>query len=133
MAAYSDQDELVRQIELVDPEHVCLVEERAAGELRDRLGTKVTVVSGKPGLVELARIGSAPIILNAIVGGAGLAATVAALEEGKHLALANKESLVAAGELVKQKLTSHGGVIVPVDSEHSAIWQCIMGEEREDI
>lgn len=133
LAANSNHEELAKQIELVDPERVCLVEEEAAAKLRDRIETRAEVLSGESGLVELARSPSATTVLNAIVGSAGLAVTIASLEAGKHLALANKESLVAAGELVMQKLIDHGGSIVPVDSEHSALWQCLVGEDRDSV
>lgn len=100
----------------------------------------VSATSAKPGwctgpecLVQAATHPDADIVLNAVVGAAGLAATLAALRAGKRVALANKESLVIGGELVMQAARDHGGTLVPVDSEHSAILQCMAGRRREDI
>ena len=76
-------------------------------------------------LAELAAHPDADVVLNAVVGFAGLPATIGALEAGKRLALANKESLIAAGPVVAKARAAGGGEIVPVDSEHSAIWQCL--------
>ena len=88
---------------------------------------------GRNCLVEAATRSDVDIVLNAVVGAAGLDATLAALESGKRVALANKETLVMAGHLVQQALERGGGEIVPVDSEHSAILQCIAGRAREDV
>jgi 1-deoxy-D-xylulose-5-phosphate reductoisomerase len=84
-------------------------------------------------LVEAATRDDVDIVLNAVVGAAGLDATLAALESGKRVALANKETLVMAGHLVRQAMKRGGGEIVPVDSEHSAILQCIAGRRHEDV
>ena len=83
-------------------------------------------------VVELARTPGA-IVVNGIVGAAGLRATVAALEAGNRVALANKESLVAGGSVVKAALSRHGGELIPVDSEHSALLQCLVGESRDSV
>lgn len=88
---------------------------------------------GRRCLVEAATRPDVDIVLNAVVGAAGLDATLAALESGKRVALANKETLVMAGRLVQQAMARGGGEIVPVDSEHSAILQCIGGRGKEDI
>lgn len=88
---------------------------------------------GRDCLVSAATRGDVDIVLNAVVGSAGLDATLAALEAGKRVALANKETLVMAGHLVRQAMERGGGEIVPVDSEHSAILQCIAGRRREDV
>jgi 1-deoxy-D-xylulose-5-phosphate reductoisomerase len=88
---------------------------------------------GRECLVRAATRGDVDIVLNAVVGSAGLDATLAALEAGKRVALANKETLVMAGHLVRQAMERGGGEIVPVDSEHSAILQCMAGRNREDV
>ncbi len=90
-------------------------------------------ISGAGAAVEAARCEGADIVLNALVGIAGLAPTLAALETGKRLALANKESLVAGGELVLEALRRGGGELLPVDSEHSAIHQCLAGRPLSEI
>jgi 1-deoxy-D-xylulose-5-phosphate reductoisomerase len=88
---------------------------------------------GRQCLVDAATRADVDIVLNAVVGAAGLEATLAALESGKRVALANKETLVMAGHLVREAMERGGGEIVPVDSEHSAILQCIAGRRREDV
>ena len=90
-------------------------------------------LTGADAVTELARLPHADIVLNAVVGAAGLRATIAALEAGKRCALANKESLVAAGELVLEAGRRGGGELVPVDSEHSAILQCIGSGRRREV
>jgi 1-deoxy-D-xylulose-5-phosphate reductoisomerase len=87
---------------------------------------------GSEAILEMARLPGA-IVVNGIVGSAGLGATVAALEKGNRVALANKESLVAGGPVVKSALTEHGGELIPVDSEHSALLQCLAGESPESV
>ena len=89
--------------------------------------------TGPEGVVELAALPSADVVVNAVVGAAGLPPTLAALEAGKRCALANKESLVAAGDLVLEAARRGGGELVPVDSEHSAILQCIGAARRDEI
>jgi 1-deoxy-D-xylulose-5-phosphate reductoisomerase len=88
---------------------------------------------GRDCLVQAATRHDVDIVLNAVVGAAGLDATLAALEAGKRVALANKETLVMAGHLVRKAMEKGGGEIVPVDSEHSAILQCMAGRNREDV
>ncbi len=110
------------------PELVAAVDETAAAELRVRLAdTPVRVVSGKEGLMEAACLPAADTVVTAVVGIAGLEPTLAAIDAGKRIALANKETLVCAGELVMDRAAEKGAEIVPVDSEHSAIFQCLQG------
>jgi len=92
-----------------------------------------TWAAGRAALLELCERGDVDVVVNALVGSAGLQPTVRALEAGKRLALANKESLVAGGPLVLEAARHGGGELVPVDSEHSAILQCLRGSEREDL
>ena len=116
------------------PNIVCVADEKAAKDLRTRLGdTKVCVVPGEEGLLEAASEKEADTVVTAVVGTAGLRPTMAAIEAGKTIALANKETLVCAGELVMAAAKKHGAEIVPVDSEHSAIFQCLMGREKGEL
>ena len=102
--------------------------ERAPAELRVRLAdTTVKVLSGEEGILEAAALAEADTVVTAIVGVAGLRPTLAAIDRGKRIALANKETLVCAGELVMAQAEQTGAEIVPVDSEHSAIFQCLQG------
>ena len=106
---------------------VC-VDPAAAADLKVRLAdTPVRVASGPEGLLEAAALPSADTVVTAVVGVAGLEPTLAAIRAGKRIALANKETLVCAGELVMDQAEEHGAEVVPVDSEHSAIFQCLQG------
>jgi 1-deoxy-D-xylulose-5-phosphate reductoisomerase len=126
LSAHRDGAKLVKQALEFKPEVVCLSDEQAAVEHGPALAKVATMVlEGADGVAALAGWPTADIVVNAVVGLAGLPASVAALEHGKKLALANKESLVAAGQLLMQLANEHGGQVIPVDSEHSAIWQCL--------
>ncbi len=110
------------------PSLAVAVEETSAADLRTRLAdTGTKVLSGRGGLLEAASLPEADTVVTAIVGVAGLEPTLAAIECGKRIALANKETLVCAGELVMARAKERGAEIVPVDSEHSAIFQCLQG------
>ncbi len=110
------------------PKLAVAVDEKAAADLRARLAdTQVKVLSGREGLLEAASLPEADTVVTAIVGVAGLRPTLAAIDAGKRIALANKETLVCAGELVMARAEEKGAEIVPVDSEHSAIFQCLQG------
>ena len=124
-----------RNIELLEaqarefmPELVVIESESDAKDLRTRLSdTTVRVASGMSGLIELAEMESSDIFVAAIVGMIGIRPTIAAIEEGKDIALANKETLVAAGHIIMPLATERAVKILPVDSEHSAIFQCLQG------
>ncbi len=105
--------------------HVGVVSDRDAEELRGLMGRDETIVVGAPGLSELATLGD--VVVNAVVGFAGLPVTLSALSAGKRLALANKESLIAAAPLVQLVRDTPGASILPIDSEHCAIHQCLAG------
>jgi 1-deoxy-D-xylulose-5-phosphate reductoisomerase len=133
LVARSNADLLEEQAREFLPLMVGLVEEGPASRLRERLnGTGIEVRAGAGCLVEAAAHPLAEVVLNAVVGSAGLPATLAALGAGKKLALANKESLVAGGDLVLQAL-SGGGELIPVDSEHSAVFHCLSGEDPGSV
>jgi len=116
------------------PQMVAVVDEKAAEDLRIRLSdTSVRVVGGKEGLLEAAVQENTDTTVTAIVGIAGLEPTLAAIRAGKRIALANKETLVCAGELVMSEARKYGAQIVPVDSEHSAIFQCLEGNRGSEV
>ena len=118
-------EEQVRQFK---PELAVMMDERAAADLRIRLAdTPVRVASGMEGLLEAAELPSADTVLTAVVGMIGLRPTMAAIREGKRIALANKETLVCAGQLVMEEARDFGAEILPVDSEHSALFQSLQG------
>jgi len=126
LSANSSIDLLEEQIHKFKPELVAVFDEKAAQELKARIGsTKLRIVHGIEGQQKAARESGADIIVTAISGQAGLEPTLAALETGKRIALANKEPLVCAGEKVMQIAEQYKAEIIPVDSEHSAIFQCL--------
>jgi 1-deoxy-D-xylulose-5-phosphate reductoisomerase len=127
LSALTGVETLIEQATRFDVERIALADAHAAARAAE-LWTGGEVLSGPDGLVSLVTESGCDIVLNAIVGSAGLLATVAALGEGIDLALANKESLVVGGELVGQLAEATGAQIIPVDSEHSALHQLISGE-----
>ena len=133
LTAHSNVEILEEQARAFRPLLVGMVSEQAAARIRSRLaGTGIEVAAGPQCLLEAAAHPLADIVLNGVVGSAGLPPTLAALGAGKRLALANKESMVAGGELVLQALRA-GGEIIPVDSEHGAIFHCLRGEDAADV
>ena len=127
LSAHSNIDLLERQIYEFHPQIACVTDESRANELKKRIGNKCVIVTGTDGLLETASMPEADTMLNALVGVAGLLPTMAAIESGKHIALSNKETLVTAGELVMRRAREKQVNIIPVDSEHSAIFQCLQG------
>ena len=128
LTAHSSVKQLEEQARRFRPELAVLVDEKAAADLRVRLAdTNVRVLSGMGGLTEAAAHPSADTVVTAVVGMVGLRPTLAAIREGKRIALANKETLVCAGQLVLEEAKDYGARIIPVDSEHSALFQCLEG------
>jgi len=126
LAAKSNLDLLERQIRRFQPKLVSVATEEGARELKERLqGLPVDLGRGEEGLIEVATVGEADLVVSAIVGSAGLLPTMAAIQAGKDIALANKEVLVMAGELVMAEAKARGVMVLPVDSEHSAVFQCL--------
>jgi len=124
-----------QQIERFRPRLAAVFDEAHARELRRLLGpaSATDVLFGPEGYRETAAFADADMVVSAMVGAAGLLPTLDAIEAGKDIALANKETLVMAGHLVLRKATERGVKIIPVDSEHSAIFQCLQGNRREDV
>jgi 1-deoxy-D-xylulose-5-phosphate reductoisomerase len=135
MTANSSVDLLEAQAREFRPRLAVLYDEDAANELRCRLaGTETEVMSGMDGLIAAATLDEADTVVTAVVGMIGLRPTLAAVEKKKRVALANKETLVCAGELVMDAVDRCGAELVPVDSEHSAIFQCLQGcRDRGEI
>ena len=133
LTAGSNYGLLEEQIRKYKPRYAALSDEKAAAELKIRVAdTDTRVLSGKEGVTECAILGDSDTVLNSIVGIAGLAPTVAAVEEGRNIALANKETLVAGGRIVTEKAKEKKVLLLPVDSEHSAIFQCLQGMNKKD-
>lgn len=133
LTANNNIELLQKQIEEFHPETVVVVDENKAGELKSNLKENCKVLSGKDALCEVASQSDYDILLGAVVGFSGLAPTIEAIKRGKRIALANKETLVVAGELVTSLALEHNAEIIPVDSEHSAIFQCLVGEKKEQV
>ena len=134
LTAARSSEVLIEQVRKFQPEAVAVVESIAANEVKDALsGSGVEVLSGREGLLELASRDDVDVVLNGLVGSAGMEPTIRALEAGIDVALSNKESLVMAGELIENIKKETGAEIYPVDSEHSAIWQCLQGEDTNNI
>ena len=128
LTAHTQIDLLERQARQLMPRLAVLYDETAAQELRRRLrGTGIEVMAGEEGLLAAATLPEADTVVTAVMGSVGLKPTLAAIRQGKRIALANKETLVCAGELVMDAAAQYGAEIVPVDSEHSAVFQCLQG------
>ena len=128
LAAKRNEELLEKQVRKFKPKLVCLYDENAYRGMKIRLADlSVQLVTGMEGLCEAATLPEADVILNSVVGMIGLQPTLAAIHAGKDIALANKETLVTGGELVMKAAAEKGVKIYPVDSEHSAIFQCLRG------
>ena len=132
LAAHRNIEVLRQQIKEFHPKVVAIADSKAAKELRS-LDPGCEILEGDQGLRELALRGDYDVFVGALVGFAGLAPTVEAMRLGKRIALANKETLVVAGELLTKMAVKSGSKIIPIDSEHSAIYQCLVGEISESI
>ncbi|MDB4470755.1 1-deoxy-D-xylulose-5-phosphate reductoisomerase [Deltaproteobacteria bacterium] len=134
LSAGKNVDLLQKQVETFRPKIVAVATEQGAETLAARFkGLDVQVVCGVEGLIQCATYPDSQMVVAAIVGAAGLVPTMAAIKAGKDIALANKETLVAAGPLVMDEVTRQGSNMIPVDSEHSAIFQSLAGQRSEDI
>src|SRR4030095_14088250 len=134
ITAHKNHDLLVRQALQFHPNIVIIVDETKYAEVKNALAsTETKVFAGEKALEEVAAMDCYDLMLAAIVGYAGLRPTLNALCNGKTIALANKETLVVAGDIIIQKAVENRVPIIPVDSEHSAIFQCLIGEKRNRI
>ena len=134
LAAHSSIDMLEQQARKFRPSKVCIYRDDKYSELKERLAdTDIKVLSGMDGLCEIAVMEESDIVLNSVVGMVGLLPTLTAMEAGKNVALANKETLVAGGKLVTELAKKKGVTIYPIDSEHSAVFQCLQGNKREQL
>lgn len=134
LTAHSNDDLLIKQALEFKPNVVVIVEESKYPKVKEALSKEnIKVFAGEASLEQAAGMNTYDIMLAAIVGYAGLKPTLKAIESGKVIALANKETLVVAGDLMVQKAIQTGSALIPVDSEHSAIFQCLVGENRNPI
>lgn len=134
LAAGSNIELLEKQIKEFKPEIVCVYQEKKAAELRKRLGyLKVEIVDGMEGMIDCATIVSGDIIVAAVVGMIGIRPVIEGIKSGKDIAFANKETLVTAGHIIMPLIKKMGVQMLPVDSEHSAVFQCLNGENQKDV
>jgi 1-deoxy-D-xylulose-5-phosphate reductoisomerase len=133
LAVHSNIQKLYEQIEEFEPEIVAVYDKESALRLKNSIKNNVKVVDGMDGLCEVAAYHNSDTIVSAISGSIGLLPTYTAIENGKNIALANKETMVIAGDIINTKAREQNVSIIPVDSEHSAIFQCLYGNDRKDL
>src|SRR3954469_2041534 len=133
LAAGNNVDLLVEQVKKFQPEAISILDPAKIPHLQTKLGTNIPIHSGNEGLIHLATLPAADIVLIAIVGTAGLQPALAAIRTGKDIAVASKEILVMAGEIVMNEARKHGVKVLAVDSEHSAIFQCLDGKPPASV
>jgi len=133
LTGFSNIRVLASLVNEFSPKLVCVSDSKAANELKLRISTSCEILTGENGLATCAAQNDADIVVNALVGRVGLAPTLTAINAGKDIALANKETLVTAGELIMTAARKKSVRITPIDSEHSAIWQCLQGNEDNEI
>lgn len=124
---------LLKQIREFNPKYVVVKDENLANSFKDNLPNGTIFLSGENGLIKATREAEYDILLSALVGFAGLQPTIEGIKKGKRIALANKETLVVAGEIITQLVKQYNAELIPVDSEHSAIFQCLTGEKNNEI
>jgi len=133
LGAGSNTDLLARQVERFEPRIVAVKDAAAAERLRQQVGDRCSIVEGVSGQVEVATIEGADMLVSALVGAIGLRPTFAAIQAGRDVALANKETLVVAGRTMTAAARASGARLLPVDSEHNAIHQCLRGEDDAEV
>jgi len=125
---------LIEQAKEFQPKAICIVDESAFPDVQNALmHLDIEILTGREGLLELAARDNVDILLNGLVGTPGMEPTLKAIESGIDVALSNKESLVMAGDIIQKAMDKSGAKLFPVDSEHSAIWQCLVGENIDDV
>jgi len=134
LSALKNSELLIQQAKEFKPETVVICDETQYRYVKDALSSlDIQVLAGEAALTEVAAYPQSDIVLTALMGSVGLKPTIAAIKAGKNIALANKETLVVAGEYITELARQHQVKILPVDSEHSAIFQCLVGEEQNEI
>ena len=132
LSAHSNAERLIEQAKAYNPQAVCIGDITKAEKVSSSL-SGVEVLSGRAGLLELAQRDDVHLMVNGLVGADGMQPTVNAINAGVDVALSNKESLVMAGDYINSLLEKHNVNLFPVDSEHSAIWQCLVGEKMDEV
>lgn len=133
LTANTNIDLLEDQIKIVKPKVVAVMDKDKAHILKSRISSNVEVLSGMEGLIAVATLSEVDMVVTAVVGMIGIRPTVAAIKASKDIALANKETLVTAGSIIKKLVKQYKVNMFPVDSEHSAIFQCLKGENKQEV
>ncbi len=133
LVGHRNETRMVELAERLHPAWVVMTDAGAAGRLKGRLPAGVQLAAGMDAAVELAQATETDMVMAAMVGSAGIPATLAAVRAGKRVGLANKECLVTAGSIFMQAARASGAELVPVDSEHAAVHQCLMGHDRDSV
>ena len=134
LSAYKNSSLLIEQAKIFNPEIVVIVDSSEVDFVKESLKKSgISVLCGREGLLELSARDDVDIMLNALVGSSGMEPTINAIRSSVNVALSNKESLVMAGDIIDYEKNKSGAEIFPVDSEHSAIWQCLVGEKIDDV
>ena len=134
LAANKRVNEVEQQVREFNPKYVCMFDQEAAKELQEKIAdTGIKVMSGMDGLLEMVSVPEADTVLTAVVGMIGIRPTIKAIESGKDIALANKETLVCAGHIIMPLAKEKKVQILPVDSEHSAIFQSLVGQPKDKV
>ncbi|MBQ4219302.1 MAG: 1-deoxy-D-xylulose-5-phosphate reductoisomerase [Butyrivibrio sp.] len=134
LAANKRVNEVEQQVREFNPKYVCMFDPKAAKELQEKIAdTGIKVMSGMDGLLEMVSVPEADTVLTAVVGMIGIRPTIKAIESGKDIALANKETLVCAGHIIMPLAKEKNVQILPVDSEHSAIFQSLVGQPKDKV
>lgn len=131
LAARDEVEMLCQQVQRFNPRYVVIYDDSKYQELKERLPDQVEILTGEEGLCQAASLPEVDTVVVAVSGAVGILPTLAAVRAGKRIALANKETLVAAGDLVMPMCLKTGSELIPVDSEHSAIFQCLRNEQRD--
>ena len=134
LSAYKNSNVLIEQAKKYQPETIAIVDSSEVDFVKESLkNSGISVLHGREGLLELSSRSDVDIMLNSLVGSSGMEPTINAIRSSVDIALSNKESLVMAGDIIEKEKNKYGAKIFPVDSEHSAIWQCLVGESIDSV
>jgi len=133
LTAHKSVEQMAKLCEEFQPQFVVMVDENAAEQLSQKISKNINVLSGKENLNKVASLPEVTTVMAAIVGAAGLLPTLAAAKSGKRVLLANKESLVMSGQILINTVKENGATLLPIDSEHNAIFQCLNGQDRKGL
>jgi len=133
LTAHKSVEQMAKLCEEFQPQFVVMVDENAAEQLSQKINKNIIVLTGKENLNKVASLPEITTVMAAIVGAAGLLPTLAAAKSGKRVLLANKESLVMSGQILINTVKENGATLLPIDSEHNAIFQCLNGQDRKGL